>query len=255
VLGFDIAGEVIACGPEVTGFEVGDRVVALLGHGGGGQAEQVLVPQSRAALAPASVDDVHAAALPLAGLTALQALRGRAGLHALTDPRVLVVGAAGGIGSFGVQLAKIFGAHVTAVGSRDRADHLRGLGADEVLDRRSHDVTAPGPTYDVVLDAPSALTFDAVRPVLAADGVMVSTKPLSPDTLKALAGAPLRRRGPRFDTVMTKASSQDLAFLARLVDSGRLRVPVDRTLPLEQVAEAHRHLASNQVRGKVVLTL
>lgn len=119
--GFDLAGEVLACGPKVTGFQVGDRVMALLGHSGGAQAELVLLPQHRAARAPRTISLVEAAALPLAGLTALQALHGRAALHTRAAPRVLVVGAAGGIGVFAVQLARLAGGHVTAVVDDARA--------------------------------------------------------------------------------------------------------------------------------------
>lgn len=255
VLGFDLAGEVLTCGPEVTSFEPGETVCALLGHGGGGQAERVLVPQSRAARVPGSVPVEQAAALPLAGLTALQALHGRAGLHLRPSPRVLVVGAAGGIGSFAVQLAALAGAHVTAVASDDRAEYLRGLGADVVVDRHREDVLAGSERWDVVLDTPGALRVAAAQRVLEPTGVLVSTRPLSVDAVRALAGAPLRRGGPRFAVVMTSGSGQDLARLLRLVDDGRLRVPLDRVLPLEQVAEAHRHAESSGVRGKVALTL
>ncbi len=255
VLGFDIAGVVEACGPAVTGFVPGDPVIALLGHGGGGQAERVLLPQSRAALAPSSLGPVPAAALPLAGLTALQALRGRAGLHAREHPRVLVVGAAGGIGSFAVQLAKVFGARVTAVGSSDRAGFLRDLGADEVLDRHEPGLYAGDRRWDVVLDAPSVLTAAQARRTVVGDGVVVSTQPLAPGVLRGLAARPLRRGGPRLTAVATRARGHDLALLARLVDDGRLRVPVDRVLDLDDVVEAHRHVAGGAVRGKVVLTV
>ncbi len=255
VLGFDIAGVVEACGPAVTGFVPGDPVIALLGHGGGGQAERVLLPQSRAALAPSSLGPVPAAALPLAGLTALQALRGRAGLHAREHPRVLVVGAAGGIGSFAVQLAKVFGARVTAVGSSDRAGFLRDLGADEVLDRHEPGLYAGDRRWDVVLDAPTVLTPAQARRPVVGDGVVVSTQPLAPGVLRGLAARPLRRGGPRLTAVATRARGHDLALLARLVDDGRLRVPVDRVLDLDDVVEAHRHVAGGAVRGKVVLTV
>jgi NADPH:quinone reductase-like Zn-dependent oxidoreductase len=125
----------------------------------------VLVPQHRVVRAPASVDLTHAAAVPLAGLTALQALHGRAGLHARRSPRVLVVGAAGGIGAFAVQLARLAGAHVTAVADDRRAAFVADLGADVVLDRHRQDVLALGERWDVVLDVPGALRFAAVRPV------------------------------------------------------------------------------------------
>ena len=249
--GFDLAGEVVGCGPAVTAFSPGDRVIALLGHAGGAQAELVLVPQHRAARAPGSVHLHAAAAVPLAGLTALQALHGRAGLHARPGARVLVVGAAGGIGTFAVQLARLAGAHVTAVADQPRAGFVRDLGADVVVDRHEQDVLALGERWDVVLDVPGALRASAVRPVLTSDGVLVSTRPLSTDAVRGL----VQRSGPRVSAVATRRSPVDLAHLAHLVDTGRLRVPVDRVVPMASVAAAHAHASSGELRGKVVVAV
>ena len=254
--GFDLAGEVVACGPAVTGFGVGDRVMTLLGHRGGAQAELVLVPQDRVGRAPEQVDPARAAALPLAGLTALQALHGRAALHARTAPRVLVVGAAGGIGSFAVQLGRLAGAHVTAVADEQRADHLRDLGADEVVDRSQDGLLAAGKRWDVVLDVPGALRFRDVRPSLGADGVLVTTRPLSPDAVRGLLRrGPWQGGGPRSVAVATRRSPVDLARLAALVDTGRLRVPLDRVVALDDVAAGYAHAASGRLRGKVVVAV
>jgi NADPH:quinone reductase-like Zn-dependent oxidoreductase len=247
-LGFDLVGEVLACGPAVTAFAPGDRVIALIGHGGGGQAERVRIRQGRAALAPASASEAEAAALPLAGLTALQGL-GKGGLAARRGARVLVHGATGGIGTFGVQLALLAGAHVTAVASASRLDLATELGAHETVDRRARDVATLGERFDVVLDAAGTLPF--LPDLLTGDGVQVSVRPLSPDALRA---ALRPRRGPRFTAVRTAARSQDLARLAALVDAGRLRAVVDRSYPMASAADAHRHVESG-VRGKVVLEL
>lgn len=254
VPGFDVAGEVLACGPAVTAFSPGDRVMALLGHGGGGQAERIVFRQGRAARVPAACSLAQAAALPLAGLTALQALHGKASLHARRGRRVLVNGASGGIGSYGVQLAKLAGAHVTAVASGSKLGFAADLGADELVDYREQDVTALGRRWDVILDAPGLLAFATARRALAADGVLVSTRPLGLDALRGLAPPRLRRGPGRFAAVMTRARSQDLAHLAALVDLGHLRPPVDRAFPLAQVADAHRH-AEGPATGKVVITL
>lgn len=247
-LGFDVVGEVLACGPGVTAFAPGDRVVALIGHGGGGQAERIRIRQRRAALAPASATAAEAAALPLAGLTALQGLA-KGGLAARRGARVLVHGATGGIGTFGVQLAALAGARVTAVASASRLDLATELGAHEVVDRHARDVTTLGERFDVVLDAAGTLPF--LPDLLTADGVQVTVRPLSPEVLRA---ALRRRRGPRFTAVRTAPRSQDLTRLAALVDAGRLRVALDRSYPVADVADAHRHVEGG-VRGKVVLTL
>lgn len=252
VPGFDLAGEVVAAGPAVTAFGTGDRVVALLGHGGGAQAELVLLRQGRAALAPRDVPATEAATLPLAGLTALQALHRHGRLGAVPRPaRVLVVGAAGGIGSFAVLLAKLAGAHVTGLASGPKLGHVRGLGADEALDHRTHDVAGLGGRWDVVLDAAGVHPFDRLRPLLGPDGVAVSTRALGRDALRVLDP---RRRGsrPRYAAVRTQARSQDLARLVSRVERGELPSVLDRSFPLSAAAEAHRW-AESAATGKVVL--
>ena len=255
VPGFDVAGEVLQCGPAVTAFHPGDQVTALLSHAGGGQAEQVVLRQHRAALAPRTCSLTAAATLPLAGLTALQALYGHARLPARRMPaRVLVIGAAGGIGSFTVQLAKLAGAHVTGVASGPKLGFVAGLGADEVVDYRSQDVAGSGERWDVIVDSPCKARYRKLRDVLTEDGVLVSTRPLSPDAFRAVLRGRNSGGGRRFAAVRTQARSQDLARLARLVDSGRLRAAPDRVYSVERVVEAHMH-AEHAVTGKVVLEL
>ena len=252
--GFDVVGEVLRTGPAVTAFAVGDRVAALLPHSGGGQAEQVSVRQGRAARVPEEVATTDAAGLPLAGLTALQALFGRAGLGARPGARVLVHGASGGIGSFAVQLAPLSGAHVTGTAGPAKHGFVRGLGAAEVLDSRS---AAPGwgpGRWDVVLDTPGLLDPAAVRGMLAPDGVLVTTRVTSSRTARELVRTRVRR-GPRFAFVATAARSQDLARLLELVRTGRLRVPVDRVFGLADIAGAHRHAEGGDARGKIVVTV
>ena len=251
--GFDVAGEVLACGPQVTAFSPGDRVMALLGHGGGGAAEQVLLRQARAALVPPGLTDEQAAGLLLAGLTALQALYGAGALRGRRRPaRVLVLGAAGGIGAYAVQLALLAGAHVTGTARAVQQPFVRSLGVDALLDHRTQDVAALGERWDVVLDCPGVHGLARLRRVVADDGVVVSTRPLSLDVLRGLAPGPLRADGPRLVAVMTRARSADLAHLAALADSGRLLVPLDTVLPLDRAADAHRR-AEGDAAGKVVL--
>ncbi|SNS32041.1 NADPH:quinone reductase [Geodermatophilus pulveris] len=249
--GFDVAGEVLACGPEVTAFSPGDRVMALLGHAGGGQAERVVFRQEQAARVPVSCSVAEAASLPLAGLTALQALYGRAALRARRSPRVLVIGASGGIGAAAVQLARLAGAHVTGVASGPKLAFVAGLGADDLVDRHEEDVTALGRRFDVVLDTPGRLPAAAARPLLADDGVFVTTRGLGPDSARELVPGRLRR-GPGFAAVRTTPRSADLAHLAALVDGGLLRPVVDRVFALDRIEEAYRH-ARGPVTGKVVV--
>lgn len=251
-LGFDLSGTVVRCGPAVTAFAPGDPVVALLDHGGGAQAELVTVRQGRAAAAPTTVDLVTAAGLPLAGLTALQALHRHAHLHLRpAGTRVLVVGATGGIGSFGVQLAALSGAHVTALARRSALPEASALGAHEVL-AREDGLDGHQGRWDVVLDTPGTMTSAAAVDLLRDGGVLVSTRPVSRDALLARV-RPRRMPGARrYASVMTSARSQDLARLARLVDTGRLRVAVDSVHALDDAQDAHRRVEASP-SGKVVL--
>lgn len=253
--GFDIAGQIIECGEKVTAFETGDTVMGLLDHSGGGQADYVVVPQDRLTRTASTMSHAQCAAIPLAGLTALQALRARGRLQSGAGKRVLVNGAAGGIGSFAVQLAKIFGAHVTAVTSGGRHEYLAALGADETLERGDSDGLSAAGAFDIILDTPGVMRLSETRSALTADGVLVSTRPITPDALRMLR-PPLRSaRRPRFSAVTTSASGQDLSFLVRLVEEGRLNVPIDRVFGLTDAEDAYDHAESGEVRGKIVLTL
>ena len=267
-LGFDVVGEVETVGPEVTAFRPGDRIAALLPHRGGGQAERVLLRQGRAARVPDEVATTDAAGLPLAGLTALQALFGKAGLRFPSgnprptasaprtgvgepgSPRVLVHGASGGIGSFAVQLAALAGAHVTGTARAAKHDFVRALGATVV---REHGDLG-GARYDVVFDTPGLLDPARLGAVVAPGGVVVTTRVASARTATAIVRGALHR-GPRVRFVATAARSVDLAHLLELVRTGRLGVPVDRVFPLGQIAEAHRYAESGEVRGKVVVSV
>lgn len=251
--GFDLSGSVLACGPRVTAFAPGDQVMALLGHAGGGQAERVLLHQGRAARAPRSGSPIEAAAIPLAGLTALQALHRQARVGSYrSGARVLVIGASGGIGSFAVQLAKLAGAHVTGTASGPKLAFVAGLGADEVLDHRAEDLGRLDARFDVILDSPAQYGFRPLQHLLSPGGVVVSTRPLAADALRSVIPDRFRGERGRWAAVMTSARSEDLAHLADLVDRGELRANVHRSYPMAQAAEAHRE-AEGRATGKVVL--
>ena len=251
VPGFDVSGEVMGTGPQVTAFRPGDRVYALLGHRGGGAAEDVCVPQGRVALAPAQVPLQDAAAVPLSGLTALQALRG----HAQVRPgmRVLVYGAAGGIGAFAVQLARLFGAHVTGVARAEKLPFVQSLGADEVISTGELALGSTRQRWDVIFDTPPALRFSEARQALTERGVFVSTRPFPSRPSELLAARP--GTAPRFAAVRTAERGLDLAFLARLIDSGELTIPLDRRFALDEIAAAHTYMEGPEVRGKVVVSV
>lgn len=250
-LGFDLAGEVVACGAQVTAFAPGDRVFGAIGHRGGAAADYACVKQSKVARVPPTVALTTLAAVPIAGLTALQALRVYARLR--PGQRVLVNGASGGVGAFGVSLAKLFGAQVTGICSEAKRDFVRGLGADEVLDYRTADFTNSNRCWDIVFDAAGNRTFGEVRRVLSPRGVMVTTR-LAPRVALSML-TPARRGARRLAFVPARERSMDLAFLASLVEQGELHVPVARTFRFEEMAAAHHHLESGNARGKIVVRL
>lgn len=249
--GYDIAGEVVACGAAVTAFLPGERVFALVGLGAGGGAEYICVQQRKLARAPERISLSEAAAVPLAGLTALQGLRGKG--RARAGQRVLIIGAAGGVGTFAVQLAKLLGCHVTAVCRTSSMELVAELGADQVIDYTQQDYTGGDERWDLVFDAAGAQEFESMRRVLGTHGLMVGMR-ASPSSM--LAAVQTRwTGGPRFTFFITRANGHDLTLLSRLIDQGRLRPVVDRTFPLEQVADAHRYAESRGVRGKVVIQI
>lgn len=251
--GYDVAGEVLSVGPGVTGFAQGDRVhVRLAGNGGGANAEQVCVPAADLAKLPASLDFAEGAGLPLAGLTALQGLRDHCGLRAPLDGRrVLVVGASGGVGHLGVQLARAWGAHVTGVCSARNADFVRSLGAHEVVD-----YAAPGAWSGV---APFSAILDCVGgPVspwlarLSAGGHFASCLP-GPAVFAHAALNPLRSR--KVSAVLMKANAPDLSVLDDLAGAGALRVHLDSRFPLEQLGEAWARSRTGRAVGKIAVEL
>ena len=248
--GYDMAGEVVECGPSVSAFVPGEQVYALIGLRAGGTAEYVCLEQSRLARAPRKVDLTEASAVPLAGLTALQALRTKA--HVQRGQRVLVNGATGGVGSFAVQIARILGCHVTGVGSGDKLELVRALGAQEVIDYKRDDFTQSRERWDVVIDAAGSHRFDQVRQVLGETGVMVTARMQPRDSVSAMKGW-LRSSGPRFSFLITSERGQDLELLTRWIDAGELRVPVDRVFPLSEIQAAHQYAEEGRVRGKVVV--
>jgi NADPH:quinone reductase-like Zn-dependent oxidoreductase len=269
VLGFDVAGEVAAIGPEVGDFEPDDPVYAMLdSRHGGGYAEYAVVGRAAAAPKPEALTWEEAAAMPVAALAALQALRDLAAIR--PGARVAITGAAGGVGHFAVQLAAAFGAHVTAVAGPDHQDFVRRLGATRAVDSTREDFTALAdgddpqgaggtPSYDAIFDAAGAWSFAACEPALAPAGIYVTTSP-GPAIFIARLRAGLARLVDRQDarraaTLHTRPRGDDLDTLADLAAAGRLRPAIDRVLPLEEVRQAHTASQAGHPRGKIVLRI
>jgi NADPH:quinone reductase-like Zn-dependent oxidoreductase len=254
VVGSEIAGEVETIGDEVSQFQPGDEVYAMTRLGrGGGYAEYAAVPASIAARKPAALSFDEAAAVPLAGQTALQGLRDRGGLAA--GQAVLINGAAGGVGSFAVQIAKALGAKVTGVCSAGSMSLVSDLGADAVIDYGREDFTRLPERYDIVLDAVAKRSFPACARILRPQGRYVTTLPgagiLFFSAVLPIAG--LVGYGKRARIVIVRSNSNDLSFLAKLAEDRKLSPVIDRVYPLNQVQEAHARSESGHAHGKIVL--
>lgn len=256
ILGFDAAGVVEAVGPEVDRFEPGDRVYAHLDNRhGGAYAEYALTGQAVAAEIPPSLTFEEAAAIPLAAVTALQALRDKGGITA--GDEVLINGASGGVGHFAVQIASLFGARVTAVASERHRDFLFELGAHRFLDYRQGDFLDEDIDYRIVFDVFGNRSFAECDPVLADRGVYITTQ-FGPAVF--LAGLKTRASGlfgeaRRARYVVVHPDGEDLDDISRWVEQGKLRPVIDRVFPLEEIRQAHEASESGHTRGKVVVRI
>jgi NADPH:quinone reductase-like Zn-dependent oxidoreductase len=252
--GLDLAGRVEAVGKNVSRLKPGDEV---FGGGSGSFAECATSSERRLAPKPRNLTFEQAAALPVAGLTALQGLRDKAHLQA--GQRVLVYGAGGGVGTFAVQIAKALGAHVTAVSSTRNLDLLRSIGADEVVDYTKEDFTRRGQSYDVLFDLGANRSFSDCRRSLAPNGTHVLAGagdglwPILSRLIKAQLLARIGRR--RVGAFMARGNYEDLATLAELAEAGTLTPVIDRRYPLSEVPDALRYVGTRGARGKVVITV
>jgi NADPH:quinone reductase-like Zn-dependent oxidoreductase len=258
ILGFDVAGEVLEIGPEVTRFQPGDAVFGGVDviRQGGSYAELALAREAALAMKPSSLSFEEAAAIPMAALTALQALRDKGELVAGED--VVVNGASGGVGHFAVQIARALGARVTAATSAKNLEFVRGLGAHEVIDYEEEDFAGRDQTWDVIFDAVAKYTYPDCEPVLARDGGIFVTTLGGPRLMiwigvTALGGLFGQRKRARL--VIIKYRAEGLAFLARLVEQGKLRPEIQKVFALEEIREAHELSETGHVRGKVVVTV
>ncbi|TVL91339.1 NADPH:quinone reductase [Streptomyces sp. SAJ15] len=251
VLGWDVSGVVEAVGVGVTLFKPGDEVFGMLPYpyGAGSHAEYVTAPARALVRKPSSIDHVAAAALPLAGLTAWQALVDTADVQA--GQRVLVHAAAGGVGHMAVQVAKARGAYVIGTASAANHDYLRELGADEVIDYHTTDVAETVRDVDVVLDALGGEVRLRSLRTLRPGGLLVSLLPHGTEGLSEEAD----RLGVRTELLLVEADHAGMTAIADLVESGRLRPTVAGAFPLAEAATAHALGETGRTRGKLVLVV
>lgn len=245
-LGRDVAGTIEEIGRNVAGFELGDEVIAFLSKHSGGYAEYALAEENEIAPKPETVDFVTAAAVPLAAITAWQGLFDHGRLE--EGQQVLIHGAAGGVGLFAVQFAKVCGATVIATGRADDLDLLHELGADQTIDYQAERFEDHVEEVDLVLDLVGGETQDRSWNVLREGGQLVSTLQ-QPSEEKA------RQHKATGKVFMAQARAEQLRTIGRLIDEGSVRVRVEKILPLEQVREAHECMEHEHTQGKIVLTV
>jgi len=250
--GHDIAGRVEAVGRNVTRFKPGDEV---FGACRGAFAEYVCAKEDNLARKPAKSSFENAAALPIAALTALQGLRDKGRIQ--PGQKVLVDGASGGVGTFAVQIAKSFGAEVTAVCSTQKMDTARSLGADHVIDYTREDFTKSGLRYDLILAANARHSISDYLRTLSQNGTYVMAGGGAAQALQvALLGPLLSRIGrKKVCFFVANINQKDLVFLADLLAVGKIAPVIDRRYPLSAAAEALRYLAEGHAKGKIVLTV
>jgi NADPH:quinone reductase-like Zn-dependent oxidoreductase len=253
----EVAGTVEAIGTAVTMFQPGDEV---FGTSLGAWAEYAAAREARLARKPANVSFEEAAAVPIAGLTALQALRDKAQVQ--PGQRVLVNGASGGVGTFAVQLAKWLGADVTAVCSTRNVEQARSLGAGRVIDYTQEDFTRGGVRHDVLIDVAGSRSLSAMRRALTPEGTIVlvggkmtyrGVGPI-PHLAATLVAGKIRRR-PKLAFFVADINAEDLALLGKLLESGDVKSVIDRRYELGQMVDALTYFGEGHARGKVVVTV
>ncbi|MHA1904229.1 MAG: NAD(P)-dependent alcohol dehydrogenase [Candidatus Thorarchaeota archaeon] len=227
ILGHEYAGEVEAVGDKVTRFKSGDEVFGSAGMKGGTYAEYISIPEdSMVALKPENLTFEEAAAVPVGAHTAFDILRTA---NIQSGQNVLIYGASGSVGSYGLQLSKYWGAEVTGISSAKNFEMVKSLGADFVIDYKTEDFTQSGKTYDVIFDAVRKLSASQSERALKESGVFLSSR------------------------TSTKENVENLVFLRELIEKGDLRPVIDRTYPLEEIIEAHRYVDTGRKKGNVVI--
>lgn len=253
IFGADIAGRVEAVGANARKFKPGDRVFGdLSGCGFGGFAEYTAPPESALALIPETVSFDLAASIPMAALTALQALRDKGKIRA--GQKVLIYGAGGGVGTFAVQLAKYFDADVTAVCGHQNVELVRTLGASRVIDYQTSDGLAEDQKYDLIVGINGSRPLSEYRRSLAKDGIFVMVGGRLDQLIKFMLFGWLYSVGrKKMRLLAAKPSAKVLEFVVKLVEAGKITPIIDRSYPLEETAQAVRYASAGHAHGKVVL--
>jgi NADPH:quinone reductase-like Zn-dependent oxidoreductase len=250
ILGQELAGEIEAVGKDVTRFKIGDRVLAASLLRLGTYAEYTCLPETYPVLMPANMTYEQAATIPTGGIYGLHLLR-KANIR--SGGRLLIIGAGGSIGTYAIQIAKSFGADVTAVDSTGKLDMLRSIGADQVIDYTLEDYTRKGETYDAIIDVVGKSSFSGCVRSLKQNGRYVLGNPGLSGMVRGQWTSMTTDKKVIFESASHRA--EDYAFLKELFEAGKIKPVIDRRYPLAQTAEAHRYVDTGQKKGNVVITV
>jgi NADPH:quinone reductase-like Zn-dependent oxidoreductase len=256
ILGVDAAGRVEAVGSNVRQFRPGDEVFGYLSrYGGRTFAEYVCAGENEIALKPARLSFEQAAAVPLAAITALQGLRDKGNIH--SGQKVLIQGASGGVGTFAVQIAKSFGAEVTAVCSTRNLEMVRSLGADHIIDYTKEDFTRNGQRYDLILAVNGYHPISDYLRALSPEGIYVVVGGSMIQLIQAGSqGRRISKTGSQKTYILSLVKNQkDLVFIKELLESGKVKPIIDKCFPLNEASEALRYFEKEHPRGKVVISM
>ncbi len=257
ILGDSFAGVIEAVGKDVRLFKKGDQVFGATGISSGAHAEYKCLPEDGAlALKPANMSFEEATAVPYEVLTALPFLRDKAKIR--QGQKILIIGASGSVGTSAVQLAKLFGAHVTGVCSGKNVALVKSLGADEVIDYTKEDFTENGRTYDIIFDAVGKSSFGRSKRSLKPDGIYLLTIPTLAIVVQMLWTSKLSRKKAIFAASGLRPTSEkrdDLIYAKGLIEAGKIKPVIDRRYSLEQMAEAHRYVETGRKKGTVVISV
>jgi NADPH:quinone reductase-like Zn-dependent oxidoreductase len=255
ILGSDIAGTVEAVGKDVKQFKPGDEVFGLMLNYGGGFAEYTCMSERALALKPAGMTFEEAAAIPQAAFIALQGIRDKGQVQ--PGQKVLINGGGGGAGTFAVQLAKLYGAEVTGVDNAEKLDFMRSLGADHVIDYTKEDFTKNGQQYDLILDVIANRSIFAYKRALKPNGSYFMAGGSVATMFQSLLLGPLIRRitSRNIKLLLVQTDSKDLAYITKLIESGKVKLVIDKRYSLSETAEALRYLGEGHAKGKVVITV
>lgn len=252
LLGYDLSGEVMEVGDRINQFHPGDLIYARLDQPtGGAYAEYAAVSQKIAAAKPINMTHLEAATVPLAAMTALQALQNKGNIKA--GQKVLINGASGGVGIFAVQIAKAFKTEVTGVCSGSNVEMVQSLGADRVIDYKQQDFIEDNVKYDIIFDVVGNRTPSECKSVLTPDGVYITTQPTPDEKLAELQQDLMPNQ--KAEVIMLQSNAQDLVYLTREIEAGKIKTVIDRTYPLSEIAAAHAYSETEHASGKIAIAI